>query len=143
MRGDKNMRGTSGSSFEFCLCESAPPLFCVLFIFNLPPLPLWSLLTLPPSQPSADSFPGFRSLILAPTRELALQTLKFAKELGKFVGLQAVVILGGEKIEDQFAAIHSNPDVIIATPGRFLHVVLEMDLNLSSGSFGLSFLRFL
>ena len=79
------------------------------------------------------SFPGFRALILAPTRELALQTLKFAKELGKFVGLQAVVILGGEKIEDQFAAIHSNPDVIIATPGRFLHVVLEMDLNLSSG----------
>ena len=77
---------------------------------------------------------GFRALILAPTRELALQTLKFAKELGKFVGLQAVVILGGEKIEDQFAAIHSNPDVIIATPGRFLHVVLEMDLNLSSGS---------
>jgi len=75
---------------------------------------------------------GFRGLILAPTRELALQTLKFTKELGRFVGLQAVVILGGEKIEDQFAAIHSNPDVIIATPGRFLHVVLEMDLNLSS-----------
>ena len=78
---------------------------------------------------------GFRGLILAPTRELALQTLKFTKELGRFVGLQAVVILGGEKIEDQFAAIHSNPDVIIATPGRFLHVILEMDLNLSSGWF--------
>ena len=69
---------------------------------------------------------------------MALQTLKFAKELGKFVGLQSVVILGGEKIEDQFAAIHSNPDVIIATPGRFLHVVVEMDLNLSSGGHSMS-----
>lgn len=41
-------------------------------------------------------------------------------------------MLGGEKIEDQFAAIHESPDIIIATPGRFLHVVIEMDLKLSS-----------
>lgn len=75
---------------------------------------------------------GARGLILSPTRELALQTLKFTKELGRFTGLKASVILGGDRMEDQFEALHGNPDIIIATPGRFLHVMMEMDLKLAS-----------
>lgn len=75
---------------------------------------------------------GARALILSPTRELALQTLKFTKELGKFTGLKSAVILGGDSMDSQFAAIHGNPDIIIATPGRFLHVCIEMDLKLNS-----------
>ncbi|CAH3019017.1 unnamed protein product [Porites evermanni] len=75
---------------------------------------------------------GARGLILSPTRELALQTLKFTKELGKFTGLKAAVVLGGDRMEDQFAALHGNPDIIVATPGRFLHVMMEMDLKLTS-----------
>jgi ATP-dependent RNA helicase DDX54/DBP10 len=75
---------------------------------------------------------GARALILSPTRELALQTLKFIKELGRFVGLKSSVILGGDSMDDQFSAIHGNPDVIVATPGRFLHVCIEMELKLSS-----------
>lgn len=73
---------------------------------------------------------GARALILSPTRELALQTLKFTKELGKFTGLKAAVILGGDRMDDQFAALHENPDIIIATPGRLLHVLVEMNLKL-------------
>ncbi|XP_030075539.1 ATP-dependent RNA helicase DDX54 isoform X2 [Microcaecilia unicolor] len=75
---------------------------------------------------------GARALILSPTRELALQTLKFTKELGKFTGLKTALILGGDRMEDQFAALHENPDIIIATPGRLMHVALEMDLKLHS-----------
>lgn len=75
---------------------------------------------------------GARGLILSPTRELALQTLKFTKELGRFTGLKAAVVLGGDSLEGQFAALHGNPDIIVATPGRFLHVVMEMDLKLTS-----------
>ncbi|KAJ7365649.1 ATP-dependent RNA helicase ddx54 [Desmophyllum pertusum] len=75
---------------------------------------------------------GARGLILSPTRELALQTLKFTKELGRFTGLKAAVILGGDSFEGQFAALHGNPDIIVATPGRFLHVMMEMDLKLSA-----------
>ncbi|KAH3752967.1 hypothetical protein DPMN_187594 [Dreissena polymorpha] len=75
---------------------------------------------------------GARALIMSPTRELAVQTLKFAKELGKYTGLRAAVVLGGDRMEDQFAALHANPDIIIATPGRFMHVVVEMDLKLKS-----------
>ncbi|KFP68024.1 ATP-dependent RNA helicase DDX54, partial [Cariama cristata] len=71
-----------------------------------------------------------RALVLSPTRELALQTLKFTKELGKFTGLKTALILGGDKMEDQFAALHENPDIIIATPGRLVHVAVEMKLKL-------------
>ena len=35
-------------------------------------------------------------------------------------------------MEKQFAAIHENPDVIFATPGRFVHLCLEMGLKLTS-----------
>lgn len=35
-------------------------------------------------------------------------------------------------MDDQFAAIHGNPDIIVATPGRFLHVCIEMGLKLNS-----------
>ncbi|XP_066835012.1 ATP-dependent RNA helicase DDX54 [Anser cygnoides] len=80
----------------------------------------------------APSPAGARALILSPTRELALQTLKFTKELGKFTGLRTALILGGDKMEDQFAALHENPDIIIATPGRLVHVAVEMNLKLQS-----------
>ncbi|XP_028406075.1 ATP-dependent RNA helicase DDX54-like [Dendronephthya gigantea] len=75
---------------------------------------------------------GARALILSPTRELALQTLKFTKELGRFTDLKSAVILGGDRMDNQFSALHENPDVVIATPGRFLHVIMEMDLKLTS-----------
>ncbi|XP_072921603.1 ATP-dependent RNA helicase DDX54 [Hemitrygon akajei] len=73
---------------------------------------------------------GARALILSPTRELALQTMKFTKELGKFTGFKTALILGGERMEDQFAALHENPDIIIGTPGRLMHVIVEMNLKL-------------
>lgn len=71
-----------------------------------------------------------RAIILSPTRELATQTLIFFKELGKFLNLKVVSILGGDSMESQFAALHDKPDVIIATPGRFMHICVEMELKL-------------
>lgn len=75
---------------------------------------------------------GTRALVLSPTRELALQTSRFIKELGRFTGLKAAVVLGGDSMENQFSTIHGNPDIIVATPGRFLHICVEMDLQLKS-----------
>lgn len=79
-----------------------------------------------------DPTANARALILSPTRELAVQTFKFIKELGKFMDLKTILVLGGDPINAQFSAIHSCPDVIVATPGRFLHLCVEMDLKLSS-----------
>ncbi|KAF7288706.1 ATP-dependent RNA helicase DBP10 [Mycena chlorophos] len=95
---------------------------------------------------------GARALILLPTRELALQILKVGKELargwstggGNHAGdaetdaptkgqsLRWSLIVGGEGMDEQFEAITSNPDVIIATPGRLLHLIVEMNLDLKS-----------
>lgn len=75
---------------------------------------------------------GARALILTPTRELAIQTFKFIKQLGKFSDLKTILVLGGDSMDSQFAAIHTLPDIIVATPGRFLHLCVEMDLKLSS-----------
>ncbi|EAT38852.1 AAEL009285-PA [Aedes aegypti] len=75
---------------------------------------------------------GARALVLTPTRELAIQTFKFIKQLGKFTDLKTILVLGGDSMDSQFAAIHTLPDIIVATPGRFLHLCVEMDLKLSS-----------
>lgn len=75
---------------------------------------------------------GARGLILSPSRELALQTLKVVKELGRGTDLKYVLLVGGDSLEDQFAMMASNPDIVIATPGRFLHLKVEMELDLSS-----------
>ncbi|KAA0201697.1 hypothetical protein HAZT_HAZT002340 [Hyalella azteca] len=75
---------------------------------------------------------GARALILVPTRELAVQTLKFAVNLGKFTGLHCVLVVGGESMDQQFNALHQQPDIIIATPGRLMHVCVEMELRLDN-----------
>ncbi|KAJ2808140.1 ATP-dependent RNA helicase dbp10 [Coemansia guatemalensis] len=75
---------------------------------------------------------GARALILSPSRELALQTHRVAKELIKYTDMRAVPIVGGDSLEDQFGIIASNPDIIIATPGRLLHLVVEMNLDLTT-----------
>jgi ATP-dependent RNA helicase DDX54/DBP10 len=75
---------------------------------------------------------GARALVISPSRELALQTMKVIKELGRGTDLRTVLLVGGESLEDQFQTMTSNPDIIIATPGRLLHLKVEMRLDLSS-----------
>ncbi|KAK5044770.1 ATP-dependent RNA helicase dbp10 [Exophiala bonariae] len=75
---------------------------------------------------------GARGLIMSPSRELALQTLQVVKELGRGTDLRSILLVGGDSLEEQFSAMATNPDIIIATPGRFLHLKVEMGLELSS-----------
>ncbi|PIN14127.1 ATP-dependent RNA helicase [Handroanthus impetiginosus] len=70
---------------------------------------------------------GVRALILSPTRDLALQTFKFAKELGRFTDLRVSLLVGGDSMESQFEELAQNPDCIIATPGRLMHHLEEVD----------------
>ncbi|GAA0145900.1 RNA helicase [Lithospermum erythrorhizon] len=70
---------------------------------------------------------GIRTLILSPTRDLSLQTLKFAKDLGRFTDLLICLLVGGESMEGQFEKLAQRPDVIIATPGRLMHHLAEVD----------------
>jgi ATP-dependent RNA helicase DDX54/DBP10 len=92
---------------------------------------------------------GARGVIMSPSRELALQTLKVVKELGRGTDLRTILLVGGDSLEErtyktdrtvitladrivEFSSMTTNPDIIIATPGRFLHLKVEMGLDLSS-----------
>ncbi|XP_076914284.1 putative DEAD-box ATP-dependent RNA helicase 29 [Bidens hawaiensis] len=70
---------------------------------------------------------GVRALILSPTRDLALQTHKFTQELGKFTDLRVSLLVGGDSMESQFEELAQSPDIIIATPGRLMHHLEEVD----------------
>jgi ATP-dependent RNA helicase RhlB len=62
-----------------------------------------------------------RALVLAPTRELALQIFKDAQHLGKYCHFRNLVIFGGmdyHKQQEQLRRV--SPDLIVATPGRLL-----------------------
>lgn len=75
---------------------------------------------------------GARAIILSPSRELALQTYKQVKEFSRGTDLRSLVLIGGDSLEDQFSSMMTNPDIIVATPGRFLHLKVEMQLDLST-----------
>eukprot|EP01117_Protostelium_nocturnum_P006989 TRINITY_DN2505_c0_g1_i2.p1 TRINITY_DN2505_c0_g1~~TRINITY_DN2505_c0_g1_i2.p1 ORF type:complete len:774 (+),score=265.95 TRINITY_DN2505_c0_g1_i2:62-2383(+) len=73
---------------------------------------------------------GVRAIVLAPSRELALQTLKFVKTIGCYMNLRACLLVGGDSMQEQFSDLATNPDIIIATPGRLLHHTREAELSL-------------
>ncbi|RVX65927.1 ATP-dependent RNA helicase dbp10 [Exophiala mesophila] len=75
---------------------------------------------------------GARALIMSPSRELALQTLQVVKDLSRGTDLRSILLVGGDSLEEQFASMSTNPDIVIATPGRFLHLKVEMGLELHS-----------
>ena len=70
---------------------------------------------------------GVRGLVLSPTRELAAQTHKFARDLAHFTDLRVCLLVGGESLEAQFEALAAAPDALVATPGRLLHHLAEVE----------------
>eukprot|EP00516_Mucochytrium_quahogii_P000327 CAMPEP_0203745518 /NCGR_PEP_ID=MMETSP0098-20131031/1229_1 /ASSEMBLY_ACC=CAM_ASM_000208 /TAXON_ID=96639 /ORGANISM=" , Strain NY0313808BC1" /LENGTH=865 /DNA_ID=CAMNT_0050633317 /DNA_START=301 /DNA_END=2895 /DNA_ORIENTATION=- len=69
---------------------------------------------------------GARGIVLSPTRELCQQTYKFALGMGKFTSLRICLLQGGDSLEAQFEALANNPDIIVATPGRLVHLLSEV-----------------
>ncbi len=61
-----------------------------------------------------------RSLILEPTRELALQVAENFVQYGKYLKLTHALLIGGESMNDQKEALMRGVDVLIATPGRLI-----------------------
>ena len=61
-----------------------------------------------------------RCIILAPTRELAVQIHKDAEMLGKYTGLKHVAVFGGTGYDTQKQAIIDGVDLLIGTPGRII-----------------------
>jgi ATP-dependent RNA helicase DeaD len=91
---------------------------------------------------------GIQGLIIAPTRELAMQITEELRKIGKYTKIKVVTVYGGQGIGIQLDALRRKPEIVVATPGRLIdhldngsirtddikHVVLdEADVMLDMG----------
>ncbi|MCK5550704.1 MAG: DEAD/DEAH box helicase, partial [Hyphomicrobiaceae bacterium] len=74
---------------------------------------------------------GVRTLILAPTRELAEQTHQATRQLGGRTRVRSVSIYGGVSKKRQVDALRRGVDVVVACPGRLLDLAGDRSINLS------------
>ncbi|MFU2487834.1 DEAD/DEAH box helicase [Thauera sp. WH-1] len=72
-----------------------------------------------------------RALILAPTRELAMQVFESVKTYSKHLPLRSICVYGGVDIKPQQMELRRGIEVVIATPGRLLDHVEQKSINLS------------
>jgi ATP-dependent RNA helicase RhlE len=71
-----------------------------------------------------------RSLIVTPTRELAIQIGESFRAYGRHTGLTCTVIFGGVTQNPQTSVLHNGVDILIATPGRLLDLMNQGHLTL-------------
>ena len=71
-------------------------------------------------------------LVLAPTRELALQIEESFRDYGKYLKLRSTVVFGGVSQHRQVEALRRGCDILIATPGRLLDLMEQNFLSLNA-----------
>ena len=82
------------------------------------------------SSPSPARHP-VRALMLAPTRELAIQIEESVETYAKHTGLRSTVVFGGVDIKEQKAAVRAGVEILVATPGRLLDHIEQKNLALN------------
>ncbi|PIZ93808.1 MAG: DEAD/DEAH box helicase [Candidatus Magasanikbacteria bacterium CG_4_10_14_0_2_um_filter_41_10] len=75
-----------------------------------------------------------RGLVLAPTRELAIQIETELLKIGAPLGLKTAVLIGGAPQGKQLAALRKKPHIVIATPGRLVDFMEQKEINLGNVS---------
>jgi ATP-dependent RNA helicase RhlE len=83
-------------------------------------------------RPQIASGLPIRCLVLAPTRELALQVDEFVKTYGRERPIRSAVVYGGVGYDQQFQAIKAGPEIVVATPGRLLDIHEQGKIDLRS-----------
>jgi ATP-dependent RNA helicase RhlE len=76
--------------------------------------------------------PGVRVLVIAPTRELALQIQRNYVELNRIKNNRSVIVIGGANLRTQVADLRRDATVVIATPGRLLDLSERGAIDLST-----------
>ena len=84
------------------------------------------------TTPVNEEHVGPWAIILAPTRELALQIYKDAEVLGRYTGLVCAAVYGGTGYESQRRKLAEGVDVVIGTPGRIIDYYKQGVLRLKS-----------
>ncbi|MEI9945518.1 MAG: DEAD/DEAH box helicase [Chitinophagaceae bacterium] len=78
---------------------------------------------------------NIKTLILTPTRELAIQIGESIKAYGKYVDLRHLVIFGGVSQFNQVGSLRRGVDILIATPGRLLDLMNQQHVSLQNIQF--------
>lgn len=78
---------------------------------------------------------GIKALILAPTRELAVQVKDEINRLSKYEKSQILAVYGGDSIDRQIRALKKGVDIVVGTPGRMLDLIKRKCLNLENVEF--------
>jgi ATP-dependent RNA helicase RhlE len=81
------------------------------------------------TSPSPARHP-VRALILAPTRELAIQVEEAIQTYGKYTGLRSTCVFGGVDIKQQLPIVRAGVEILVATPGRLLDHVEQKSVHL-------------
>lgn len=89
------------------------------------------ILQLLDSSKKTNPHRGIRSLILTPTRELAIQISESFSAYGRHLKVSNTVVFGGVKQHAQVAALDRGVDVLIATPGRLLDLINQRIISLN------------
>lgn len=83
-------------------------------------------------QRSSSGHRQIKALILAPTRELAIQINESFEAYGKHLGLKSMVIFGGVSQNPQTKELTNGVDILVATPGRLLDLISQKFIHLNS-----------
>jgi len=71
-----------------------------------------------------------QGLVIAPTRELAIQVAEELNRIGEFKGVRSLPIYGGQEITHQIRALKHKPRIIVGTPGRLLDHIRRKTIRL-------------
>ncbi|MDQ0215507.1 ATP-dependent RNA helicase DeaD [Oikeobacillus pervagus] len=74
---------------------------------------------------------SIQGIVLAPTRELAIQVAEELNRLGQVKGIRTLPIYGGQEISRQIRALKNKPQLIAATPGRLLDHISRRTIRLN------------
>ncbi|GAB6167932.1 DEAD/DEAH box helicase [Clostridium carnis] len=84
------------------------------------------------NQKKENSLREIKALILAPTRELAIQIEENFTVYGKYIDIKNTVIFGGVSQKPQTKILRNGVDILIATPGRLLDLIDQKYIDLSN-----------
>ncbi len=77
----------------------------------------------------------FQSIVLCPTRELAIQIASEMSRLGKYTPIKVTPVYGGQAIEKQTRELEKGPEIIVATPGRLMDLIGRRKLHFDNVKF--------
>lgn len=91
-------------------------------------LPMLQRVLLKTTQPGKE---GIQALVLAPTRELAIQVAKAAVSMARLTQVQIMAVYGGQSYDIQKRRIQRGVDIVVGTPGRIIDLMRQNVLDLS------------